>query len=132
MASNNGFAAQPTQNSVFKEFSEDRATIRSLGITPQEMDALSRASLLGALSCKEDVLFILEQLREKAKPLAAEKIELSISNAHERTESLRNSALTNLKKHDALIAKRNNPIRRFIRTLLRQRDLIALDDSSTY
>lgn len=132
MASNNRILAQATQNSVFKEFSEDRATIRSLGVTPQEMDALSRASLLGALSCKEDVLFILEQLREKAQPGTAEKLELSLPNARERTESLRNSALTNLRRHDALIAKRNNPIRRFFRTLLRQRDLIAFDDSSSY
>ena len=121
---------QATQQDVFKEFCKDRKSIRSLGVTPQEMEALSRASLLGALSSKEDVLFMLNQLREK--PAVAEKSALTIANAREMAENLRRTALKNLKKRDALIARHNSPVRRFIRGILGQHSLISPDDIPSY
>jgi hypothetical protein len=117
---------QTTQHDVFNEFRRDRKSIRSLGVTPQEMEALSRASLLGTLSSKEDLLFMLQQLRENP---AAEQGALTMPNTRELAENLRHSALSNLKKRDALIAKRNSPVRRFIRTILGQPSVISPDDS---
>lgn len=121
---------QATQQDVFKEFCKDQKSIRSLGVTPQEMEALSRASLLGALSSKEDVLFMLNQLREK--PAVAEKSALATPTTREMAENLRRTALKNLKKHDALIARRNSPVRRFFRAILGQHSLISPDDLPSY
>jgi hypothetical protein len=39
-----------------------------LSITPQELEALSKCALLGTLTCKEDMLFILRQIREARRP----------------------------------------------------------------
>jgi hypothetical protein len=121
---------QTAQQDVFKEFCRDRKSIRSLGVTPQEMEALSRASLLGTLSSKEDLLFMLKQLREN--PVVAEKNALTMPNTRELAENLRHSALSNLKKRDALIAKRNSPVRRFIRTILGQPSVVSPDDIHSY
>lgn len=117
---------QPTQQAVFEEFCKDQKSIRSLGVTPQEMEALSRASLLGALSSKEDVLFMLNQLREK--PAVAGKKAPSMTNTLEMTENLRHTALKNLKRRDALIARHNSPVRRFFRAILGQHSLISPED----
>ena len=120
--------AQPAQSAVFKEFCQDRATIRSLGVTPQELEALSRASLLGTMSCKDDVLFMLQQIREKAAPESPEKVEVSMRDTHKMTERLRRAALTNMKKRDAREAIRNNPVMRRLRKILGQDDHLAPDD----
>ena len=37
-------------------------------MTPQELQALADASLLGSLTCKEDVLFMLRQIRGARNP----------------------------------------------------------------
>lgn len=92
-------------SSVFKEFCRDRESIRNLSVTKQELEALSRASLLGTLTCKEDLLFMLRQLREKVHPT---KMEVSIADPLKMTEDLRQAALTKLYERDALIARRNN------------------------
>ena len=125
-----GTEGQTTQHIVFKEFCQDRATIRRLGVTPEEMEALSRASLLGALSSKEDVLFMLKQLREK--PAVAEKKALMMPDTRELAEKLRHSALKNLKKRDAQIARQNSLVRRFLRSILGQHSVIPPDDSYSY
>ena len=49
------------------EFCADHETIAALGVTAIELRELSRASLLGTLTCKEDVLFMLHQIREALK-----------------------------------------------------------------
>ncbi len=100
-----GSRTQCEPTSVFKEFCGDLESIRSLGVTNQELEALSRASLLGTLTCKEDLLFILRHLREKVHPT---KTQVSIADSHKMTEDLRQAALTKLYERDALIARRNN------------------------
>jgi hypothetical protein len=124
--------AQSTQNSAFKEFCEDRASIRGLGVTTRELEALSRASLLGALSCKEDVLFMLQQIREKASPESPGKIDLSMPDTRKMTERLRRAALTNMKKRDPRDAIRNSAFWRLIRKMLGQDDLLTANDSTGY
>jgi hypothetical protein len=108
---------QDEPTSVFKEFCGDLETIRSLGVTNQELEALSRASLLGTLTCKEDLLFILRHLREKVHPT---KMAVSIADSHKMTEDLRQVALTKLYERDALIARRNNSALGRIRLILLQ------------
>ena len=42
----------------------DRHLIERLKITPEELEALSKCSMFGTLTCKQDMLFILRQIRE--------------------------------------------------------------------
>jgi hypothetical protein len=116
---------QPIQSHAFKEFCRDRENIRSLGVTPSELEALSRASLLGALTCRGDVLFILRLLRENVIPT---KVEMTTPDAHEMTETLRHAALRNLNKRDSRNARPSLSVWRRIRKMLGGSDSLSLVD----
>jgi hypothetical protein len=108
-----------SQDKVFEEFCADREGLEALGVTAEELQTLSRASLLGTLSCKEDVEFILRQIREAMSPAAPEP---SISNARESTESIRLAALAKLNELDILHAKRNSTRWRRLKMMLTRRN----------
>ena len=48
----------------------DHELIERLRITPEELDALSKCALFGTLTCKQDMLFILRQIRAAGRPRA--------------------------------------------------------------
>src|ERR1700675_1178848 len=77
-SSDNRTEAQSLDDKIFEEFCADRETIAALGVTAEEFRDLSRASLLGTLTCKEDVLFMLRQIREAMKPAPPRAIERPI------------------------------------------------------
>jgi hypothetical protein len=52
------------QSNLLNEIRNDHDLISRLSITPQELEALSKCALLGTLTCKQDMLFILRQIRE--------------------------------------------------------------------
>jgi hypothetical protein len=52
------------ESAILDEIRNDRELIDRLSITPQELEALSKCALLGTLTCKQDMLFILRQIRE--------------------------------------------------------------------
>jgi hypothetical protein len=56
------------ERSILDQIRNDRELIERLNITSQELDALSRCALLGTLTCKQDMLFILRQIREAGGP----------------------------------------------------------------
>jgi hypothetical protein len=58
------FETQPRQNEIIEEFSLDGEVLRRLQVTSQELHALSRVSMLGTLASKQDLLFMLRQIRE--------------------------------------------------------------------
>ena len=58
-----GFDAQSTEDGVIQGFCRVHGVVERLRVTPQELQALADASLLGSLTCKEDVLFMLRQIR---------------------------------------------------------------------
>lgn len=61
--------APPSQErSILEQIRNDHELLARLSITPQELEALSKCALLGTLNCKEDVLFMLRQLREATRP----------------------------------------------------------------
>ena len=60
-------AARP-QSAILDEIRNDHELIARLKITPQELEALSKCVLLGTLTCKQDMLFILRQIREATSP----------------------------------------------------------------
>ena len=60
--------AQSTEGGVIEGFCRDHGIIERLQVTPQELQALSKVSLLGSLTCRQDALFVLRQLRSAMKP----------------------------------------------------------------
>jgi len=56
------------ERSILDEIRNDRDLIARLKITPKEIEALSKCALLGTLTCKQDMLFILRQIREATTP----------------------------------------------------------------
>ncbi|MGA7871861.1 MAG: hypothetical protein WCA22_13295 [Candidatus Binatus sp.] len=52
------------ERAILDEIRNDRDLIARLRITPKELEALSKCALLGTLTCKQDMLFILRQIRE--------------------------------------------------------------------
>lgn len=60
--------ASREERAIVDEIRNDRELISRLSITPQELEALSKCALLGTLTCKQDMLFILRQIREATSP----------------------------------------------------------------
>ena len=52
------------EQAILDQIQNDRDLIARLHITPQEIEALSKCALMGTLTCKQDMLFILRQIRE--------------------------------------------------------------------
>lgn len=61
-------APPPQEPSFLDQIRNDHELVARLSITPQELEALSKCALLGTLTCKEDMLFILRQIREATRP----------------------------------------------------------------
>ncbi len=104
-----------SQHEIIEEFRGDHEVIERLRVTPQELQALSSASLLGSLTCKQDVLFMLRQIREARKreelqatvppePLYVpdENVEPSQPGFSEMAERLRRESLAKLTESDSL------------------------------
>jgi hypothetical protein len=111
---------QSTQGSVFEEFYGDFESIESPGVTNQELQALSRASLLGIPNSKEDVNFILGQIRESLNSTEAQasnllepthtparKIDEPAQDIGKITEAMRRAALAKLDDLDLAAAIRS-------------------------
>ena len=110
---------QMNKDKIFEEFCADREGLEALGVTDAEVQTLSRVSLLGTLSCKEDVEFILRQIREARRPAEPEP---SISNAREHTEAIRLAALAKLNELDLLNAKQSRTRWRRFKMMLTRRN----------
>jgi hypothetical protein len=67
-------SATHEKRSVWDQFQHDHELIARLRITAQELDTLAHCALLGTLACKEDLLFILRQIREATKPVTPEEV----------------------------------------------------------
>jgi hypothetical protein len=78
--------ASPEKRGLWDEFCHDHELIERLKITPDEIAALQNCALLGTLTCKQDLLFILRQIREATGPVTAEDlIEIRPVAAYEDT-----------------------------------------------
>ena len=91
-------------NEIFAEFCRDRESIEALKVTEKELQALSRASLLGTLSSKEDILFVLRQLR-KSWIVGEEVVQPPASDPISMTETMRRAAFEKLTQLDSRNAK---------------------------
>jgi hypothetical protein len=106
---------QLSQQEIIEEFLGDHELLQRLRVTPEEIQSLSTSSLLGSLTCKQDMLFILRLLREgpnSAHPQAAvptehlhvpdENIEPPMPNPNEMAERIRLESLAKLNESDSL------------------------------
>ncbi len=62
------------EQAILDQIRNDRELIERLRITPKELEALSKCALLGTLTCKQDMLFILRQIREAGDPGHAPRV----------------------------------------------------------
>lgn len=107
-----------TRDKIFEEFCADRETIAALGVTDGEIRELSRASLLGTLTCEDDLLFLLRQIRAAMNPSAPASIPLEsihilggqvdepTRDFGKITETIRSAALAKLDELDLRAARR--------------------------
>jgi hypothetical protein len=56
------------EGQVWDQFANDHELLERLRVTPQELTALKNCVLLGTLTCKDDMLFILRQIRLATDP----------------------------------------------------------------
>ena len=70
----NLIAATRDKRDLWEQIRDDRDLITRLRITSNEMDTLAHCALLGTLTCKQDLLFILRQIREATRPITAEEL----------------------------------------------------------
>src|ERR1700676_1820656 len=66
--------ASPEKRGLGDQLCHDHELVERLRITPDEVDALEHCALLGTLTCKQDLLFILRQIREATSPVSADDI----------------------------------------------------------
>ena len=107
-----------SRDKIFQEFCADRETIAALGVTDGELRELSRASLLGTLTCEDDLLFLLRQIRSAMNPAAPASIPLEsihipggqvdepTRDFGKITETIRSAALAKLDELDLRAARR--------------------------
>jgi len=106
---------QLSQQEIIEEFLGDHELLERLRVTPQEILSLSTSSLLGSLTCKQDMLFILRLLREGPKfgeepaivapepfHVPDENIEPPIAGPSEMAELIRCEALAKLNESESL------------------------------
>ena len=67
-------AAPRDKRELWDQFQQDRELIDRLRISSNEIEMLKRCALLGTLTCKQDLLFILRQIREATSPITAEDL----------------------------------------------------------
>jgi hypothetical protein len=79
------------ERSLWEEFSGDDELLERLRVTPQELAALKNCVLLGTLTCKQDMLFILRQIRIATEP-SSEETTISLAPAARRNDKADDSA----------------------------------------
>jgi hypothetical protein len=63
-----GFAVESGDSGIVQGFCRNHGVVERFRVTPEELKALSSASLLGPLICEQDVKFMLRQIREASRP----------------------------------------------------------------
>ena len=105
------------ENPIFAEFCRDRESIAALKVTEKELQALSRASLLGTLTSTDDIKFVLRQLR-KSWIVGEGVVQPPVSESCGVTETIRRAAFAKLTEMDSLHARRSRRISYRMRMVL--------------
>ena len=70
------------ERELWDRFRKDHELLERLRVTPQELEALANCVLLGTLTCKQDLLFILQQIRAATEPSSERPALAPISSPH--------------------------------------------------
>jgi hypothetical protein len=84
-AQENLIATPREERDIWDQFQHDDELIERLKITPKELDSLANCALLGTLTCKQDLLFILRLIRDATSPEDAQAIALTPAAAYQDT-----------------------------------------------
>ncbi len=95
---------------IFDEFCADLESIAALGVTAEEFRELSRASLFGTLTSKDDLMFMLRQIRAAMNPAASRADGQSIPDVNHLAETMRLAALAKLDELDLKAARRRESV----------------------
>jgi len=131
--------AQISQNEIIEEFSRDHDVLQRLRVSSQELHALSRVSMLGTLSSKQDLLFMLRQIREAEEPSEVEvttpeptieeNVETSGADIGELAANIRREAHARLVELDSareVEAEPREPVWRRVNAFLSWRSPLSL------
>ncbi len=91
---------------IFAEFCADRETNAALGVTAEEFQELSRVSLLGTLTSKDDLLFMLRQIRAAMNPATPPSNQPMLADINYLAETMRLKALAKLDELDLKAERR--------------------------
>jgi len=95
---------------IFAEFCADRETNAALGVTAEEFQELSRASLLGTLTSKDDLLFMLRQIRAAMNPVKPPSNQPTLPDINHLAETMRLKALAKLDELDLKAERRRRSV----------------------
>jgi hypothetical protein len=87
----NGAPMPQEERQVWEEFCDDHELLERLEVTPQELTALKNCVLLGTLTSKQDMLFILRQIR-MATDTSSEETTISPAPDPDRNNKAEDSA----------------------------------------
>jgi hypothetical protein len=109
--------APKNRHEIIQEFCADDEVLERLRVTPEELRALSRVSMLGVLTSKREILCMLRQIRKprnpaelrttvpsEPPPVPEKKVEPSIPDLSEMAERIRREALARLRESYSLNA----------------------------
>ena len=97
---------QSGSDGIFAEFWADRETNAALGVTAEEFQELSRVSLLGTLTSKDDLLFMLRQIRAAMNPATPPSNQPTLADINYLAETMRLKALAKLDELDLKAERR--------------------------
>ena len=97
---------QSGSDGIFAEFCADRETNAALGVTAEEFQELSRVSLLGTLTSKDDLLFMLRQIRAAMNPATPPSNQPTLADINSLAETMRLKALAKLDELDLKAERR--------------------------
>jgi hypothetical protein len=69
-----GFEVQSDEYGTVQGFCRSHGVVERFQLTPEELKALSNASLFGSWTCEQDVKFMLRQIREASEPAEPQAI----------------------------------------------------------
>jgi hypothetical protein len=101
-----GVPVPQAERQIWDQFRNDHELLERLRVTPDELEALSECVLLGTLTCKQDMLFILRQIRMATDP-ESEETKGSPEPAQRREDKAADSA----KEFSAIGSRRQATVR---------------------
>jgi hypothetical protein len=93
------------EREIWDRFSKDHELLERLGVTTPELEALANCVLLGTLTSKQDLLFILQQIRAATAPSADKPTISPIPVPHRDEKAAANEFTAPVDHHPDAVAR---------------------------